>query len=315
MRRNEQTSTTVYIRSVNQHTNGRTAWMLKQTQPITHTQYVKTIDMPKTNQPTTQPLFEHVRLYRLKSTVDCCKGHSVMTSFGCPSGCGLRARRDGSCSAVTCPSYRPSRRGTWQNQDKEALRPKRPLSIGGSPSFKEVSRRIRASMSTVAASTPACMATVMSPGPSSAVVASAAAEHDPATADVKAPETPPVVRPRAIAVAAVPGNSRARLRSAVLARHSALCAAVGEPMAFHVMGACLSAVEKSPLNARLEPLSVWASAVLHIGWDLMGSGEAPCHLWRSSEPHLVQESTIAVVMNWVGGCSISLPLCDHLLQQ
>jgi len=116
-----------------------------------------------------------------------------------------------------------------------------------------------------------------------------------------------------IAAAAAPGDSRARLRCAVLARLSSLSSAAGEPLAFHVMGACLAVVEKSPRFARLEPLSLWASAVLQVGWALMGSSAvaAPDHLWRSSEPRLVQEAAISVVMNWVGGCSVSLPFVQR----
>ena len=99
-----------------------------------------------------------------------------------------------------------------------------------------------------------------------------------------------------------PGNSRDRLRGAVLARIGALIAAIGEPATFHVIGACLAVILKVPLDARVEPLSVWTSAVLRIGWDLMGSEDvaAPTHIWSCSEPNMVVTSAVCIVMNWVG---------------
>ena len=155
------------------------------------------------------------------------------------------------------------------------------------------------------------VAVAAKPGPAAAGIAAPAAADTaaPAAADSVAPAVTPPRRLRVTAAAVALGNSRARLRKAVLARLGALSAAVGEPMAFHVMGACLSVVDKSPLNAPMEPLSLWVSAVLQIGWALMGSGAtvAPCHLWQSSVPILVQESAVDVLMNWVGGCSVSLP--------
>lgn len=56
----------------------------------------------------------------------------------------------------------------------------------------------------------------------------------------------------------------------------ALVAAIGEPATFHV------------LDAHVEPLSVWTSAVLRIGWDLMGSEDvaAPTHIWFCYEPNM-----------------------------
>ena len=117
----------------------------------------------------------------------------------------------------------------------------------------------------------------------------------------------------AITAAATLGDSRARLRCAVLARLSSLSATVGEPRAYHVMGACLAVVEKSPCTARLEPLSLWFLAVFQVGWALMGDGatHAPDSAWRSPEPRMVQEATICMVMNWVGGCCVSLPVLER----
>lgn len=236
-----------------------------------------------------------------------------MASFRCPSGCGLRARRDGSCAAVACTNYRPSMRGACRTNN---MPPKRLLSTCGSPSFKATSRRIRAKLTHAAASTP--VGSPLPPGllgqlplvppvdeshlhPSMPVAASA---------DVAAAVATPIV---AIAAAAAPGDSRARLRCAVLARLSSLSSEVGEPSAFHIMGACLAVVDKSPHAARLEPMSLWASAVLQVGWALMGSSAtvAPDRVWRSSEPRLVQKAAITVVMNWVGGCSVSLPFVQR----
>ena len=63
-----------------------------------------------------------------------------------------------------------------------------------------------------------------------------------------------------------------------------------------------------PLDAHVELLSVWTSAVLRICWDLMGSEDvsAPTHIWSCSEPNMVVESAVCIVMNWVGRSSVHL---------
>ena len=45
-----------------------------------------------------------------------------------------------------------------------------------------------------------------------------------------------------------------------------------------------------------------------VGWALMGSDEvaAPTLLWSCSEPSMVVDSTVHIVMNWVGRCSMRL---------
>lgn len=249
--------------------------------------------------------------------VDChsffSQGLSAMTSFACLSGCGLRARRDGSCSSAACTNFRPSMRGACRGK---ALHAKHQLITHGSPSFKVTSRRIRGK-STPAALTPAGPAAAHSPRLHGLL------RQSPLVPSVDALQSLPTLPTSAVAdvsaagmvitAAVATGDSRARLRCAVLARLSSLSAVVGDPRAFHVMGACLAVVEKSPRAARLEPLSLWVSAVLQVGWALMGSSAAaaPDRLWRSSEPRLVQEAAISAVMNWVGGCSVSLPFVEH----
>ena len=206
--------------------------------------------------------------------------------------CSRRAR--------PCPAYKCSRRGCWTNK----ANPKRSTDL------------VRAAAAALSPVTPGVAAVRTPTAPASADAigcdAAAAAAMSPATNGwVAASSTPAapvssVALDMAAALPVGPCDSRSRLRRALLVRHSSLAAEIGEPAAFHVMGACLAVAAKAPPDARVEPLSVWASAVLRIRWALCHYVAAPTHLWRCSEPSTAVESAMHIVMHWVGSCSMGL---------